>query len=84
MPLLGNTALKPKDLNEMCEVIEALGVSFKNEILKKICAMIMKPYVDLFRQNENANLENTERRYGKHLKTLSKYLINKKYKEKCV
>lgn len=48
----------------MCEVIEALGVSFKNDIVKKICAMIMKPYVEVFRQNENANLENTERRYG--------------------
>ena len=46
------------------EISKTFQFLYKNEIIKKICAMIMKPYVEVFRQNENANLENTERRYG--------------------
>lgn len=64
----GTSNLKTQTLGEMCEVVEVLGVGFKNEIVKRVCNLILKPYVDTFKHSENANLENTERRYGKNKK----------------
>ena len=69
----GSSALKPQNLAEACDVVEVLGPAFKNEIVKKVCSLILKPYNETFQSNENASLENTERRYGWLLRSLKEY-----------
>lgn len=69
----GSSTLKPQSLSEACDVVEVLGPAFKNDIVKKICALILKPYNETFQTNENSSLENTERRYGWLLRSLKEF-----------
>lgn len=69
----GTSALKPQSLSEACDVVEVLGQGFKNEIVKKVCGLLLKPYSETFQTNENASLENTERRYGWLLRSLKEF-----------
>lgn len=69
----GTSSLKPQSLAEACEVVEVLGPSFKNEIVKKICNLALKPYSETFLTAENSSLENTERRYGWLLRTIKEF-----------
>lgn len=69
----GSSALKPQSLSEACDVVEVLGPSFKNDIVRKICGLILKPYSETFQTNENSSLENTERRYGWLLRSLKEF-----------
>jgi hypothetical protein len=69
----GSSTLKPQSLSEACEAVEVLGPSFKNDIVRKICGLILKPYGETFQTAENSSLENTERRYGWLLRSLKDF-----------
>ena len=59
-----NSNLNEDSMSEACLVVEALGINFKNEIVKFICQIVLEPYNKTFASDENSSLENTERRYG--------------------
>jgi len=49
---------------DACVLIETLGLSFRNEIIKLLCEIILTPYSEEFSKSENATLDIVERRYA--------------------
>lgn len=60
----GNSTLKPDDLLYACHVIEVLVEKYFRKFIETFCQMVLAPYQQMYSQQENATLENTERRYG--------------------
>lgn len=50
-------------MSSACKVVETIGTNFKNEIVGKLCGLVLDSYNKTFSQPENNNLEVYERRF---------------------
>eukprot|EP00828_Plagiopyla_frontata_P010156 TRINITY_DN1532_c0_g1_i3.p1 TRINITY_DN1532_c0_g1~~TRINITY_DN1532_c0_g1_i3.p1 ORF type:complete len:676 (-),score=86.16 TRINITY_DN1532_c0_g1_i3:49-1836(-) len=72
----GRTQLTSEQLQDACMVVEAIGMEFKNQIVKRMCDILLRPYEDVFLQPENCQLEQTERRYSWLWRQLKEFDMN--------
>lgn len=60
----GTSTLSPQQISASCAVIETLGQNYKNDIIGKICGIVLEGYQQTFKDPENEQLDKHERRFG--------------------
>ena len=73
----GTNTFSAETMKDACMLVEALGISFRDEIIKQTREIILGPYNEEFSKPENATIELIERRYPWILRKLKE--VEEKY-----